>query len=585
MKTTGQGWTRSWQGPLPRPDGQLTRAAPRRNHALADRDSWIPGEHSLTTARIMSEEGVPMDRVARDESDGFGGRKVGEEADLDAPYGKRSLGATTDSSVVQYAGGGATHPAAVDSAQQGFAGGGSELPHRAAIESSFGVDLGSVRAHAGDAASSACDDLGAQAYTQGSQIAFSSPSPSLHLAAHEAAHVVQQSQGVQLQSATGKVGDQYERQADAAADRVVAGQSARELFPAGADFGGAITDSVGTGGPIQRYHHQEGKKWRVADDGLLAVHQASAYGGQTAYATESAIKSASQQLKAATSTISLKAGSMSSTFQDADGKEHALVDVVPVNSKNNTEDLDMELYADCGRSAHAVSGMDGGTGSGGGSVARYNKDGQSKKGGSSSDWMEIQKVKMMIDLFTTKSKWWQVWKDTYSTKLDVATINAKLQTYNDLKQQWANEVDDDARDVLAGQMGRLAAEMDKLSRAEYEKLDKDAKDDFDKEAGINAHADPAIGEAFHMSTGGKAHPKKPKNVGTWNFHWAGVVLKSGGDTMTLENYSVSDYNVENKEWVFQMYGVGKKGQSFHEEHKDVHKQHGDAPTTMVATRE
>jgi hypothetical protein len=30
--------------------------------------------------------------------------------------------------------------------------------------------------------------------------------------------------------------------------------------------------------------------------------------------------------------------------------------------------------------------------------------------------------------------------------------------------------------------------------------------------------------------------------------------------------------------------VGKKGQSFHEEHRDVHKQHGDAPTTMVATK-
>ena len=97
-------------------------------------------------------------------------------------------------------------------------------------------------------------------------------------------------------------------------------------------------------------------------------------------------------------------------------------------------------------------------------------------------------------------------------------------------------------------------------------------------------ADPDIGEAFHISTGGGPHPDKPSDVGTWNFHWAGVVMKSSSDTMTLENYSVSDYEVQNKEWVFQMYGVGKKKQSFHEEHKDVHKQHGDAPTTMVAVR-
>ncbi len=524
-----------------------------------------------------------MELATRNQADGFGGRHIDPEApDLESPYGKRSLGAATDGAL-PFAGGGTTRAGAVETAQQGFDGGAPDYPHRAAIESSYGVDLSGVKAHTGDAAGAACKDLGAEAYTQGSQVAFASPSPSLQLAAHEAAHVVQQSQGVQLQSTTGKVGDSYERQADAAAERAVAGQSARDVLP---DFG-AITSSVGSANaPVQRYHMEEGKKWRVSDDGLMAVQQQSTVGGQTAYATPGAIKSAAAELKAATSTISLKPGNITSKFEDTDGKEHELVDVVPVNTKNNTEDLDMELWADCGRSAHTVSGMDGGSGQGGGgSVARYNKDGKSKKGGSGNDWMEIQKVKMMVDLFTTKSSWWQIWKSKYETKLDVATINSKLAKYNQIKQAWAVEKDDDARDVLAGQMGQLAAEMDALSRAEYNKLDKDAKDDFDKEAGINAHADPAIGEAFHMSTGGNEHPNKPKNVGTWNFHWAGVVLKSGADTMTLENYSVSDYGVENKEWVFQMYGVGKKGQSFHEEHRDVHKQHGDAPTTMVATRE
>ena len=117
-----------------------------------------------------------------------------------------------------------------------------------------------------------------------------------------------------------------------------------------------------------------------------------------------------------------------------------------------------------------------------------------------------------------------------------------------------------------------------------------------------ADADPEIGEAFHMSSGGDAHPGLVKHnqelraaqaqgdrldedpMGTWNFHWAGVVMKSAGDTMTLENYSVSKYHVENKKWAFQLYGVGKKGQSFHDEHKDKHMQHGDAPTTMTAQR-
>jgi hypothetical protein len=40
----------------------------------------------------------------------------------------------------------------------------------------------------------------------------------------------------------------------------------------------------------------------------------------------------------------------------------------------------------------------------------------------------------------------------------------------------------------------------------------------------------------------------------WNFHWAGVVMNSGDDRVTLENYSVSDSAVQNGDWQFQMYG-------------------------------
>ncbi len=489
---------------------------------------------------------------------------------------KRSLPEVA-SPVIQRKGGGMAHPGVIETAGQGFAGTASELPHRAAIESSYGVDLSGVRAYTDSSATAAAGQLEAEAYTQGSQIAFASPDPSLQLAAHEAAHVVQQSQGVQLQSAVGAPGDRHEQAADAAAERAVAGESAHDVLPAP----GAIADAAGT---VQRYH-KPNDEWRVTDDGKIAVHQSSAVGGQTAYATPQLIADAAAQLFAQTSTITLESGGLTGKFADAGGLEHELVDVVPVNKKNKTKDVEMELWADCGRSAHTVSGMDGGSGmGGGGSQAKYQKDGETKKG-SGRDWMEIQKVKMMIDLFTTENSWWEFWKSTYESKLDTATLTTKLAEYNTVKGQWAAEADDDAKTVLAGQMARLADQLDRLSRAEYEKLAPDAKDGFDKEAGINVYADPNIGEAFHMSTGGDEHKGKPADVGTWNFHWAGVVMKSGGDTMTLENYSVSDYEVENKEWVFQMYGVGKKGQSFHEEHRDVHKQHGDAPTSMVATND
>lgn len=488
-------------------------------------------------------------------------------------------GKQTLTSALQFKGGGDHGADAQSIASGGMSGGGSELPHRAAIESSYGVDLGAVQCHTGPAASAACDALHADAFTMGSSIAFAQPNPSLHLAAHEAAHVVQQSNGVQLSSNIGKPGDSYETQADSAADRVVSGQSASDLLPSSGPIAPA-------GGPVQCFHRPLGDEWRVSDDGMIAVYQASHLGSNTAYADAGLIASASAELKAKTSVMGLQPGSLSAKVTDKSGGEHSLVDVDPVNNKNKTQGVDMELWADCGRSAGQVAGFDRGTGMGGGpSVAKYKKDGKSKTASGPQDWMDIQKVKMMMDLFTTENSFWKVWKPKYESKLDLATLKSKIEIYDRVKAAWASEADENRKEMLSGQMATLAGELDRLSRVEYDKLDPDAKNEFDKAAGINMYADPGIGEAFHISTGGNNDPQAPGGM-TWNFHWGGVVMKSGKDTMTLENYSVSQYDVQNKQWLFQLYGVGNEteaGQSFHEGHIATH-QHGDAPTTMVATR-
>jgi hypothetical protein len=479
--------------------------------------------------------------------------------------------------------GGGDHSAdATSIARSGLSGPGSALPHRDAIESSYGVDLGAVSVHTGPAATAACDDLHAEAFTMGSSIAFASPSPSMHLAAHEAAHVVQQSNGVQLSGKMGKVGDSYEVQADSAADRAVAGQSASDLLPSV----GAIAPAP-SNGAVQCFHKPfGGTDFRVSDDGLLGVGQDSALGSKTAYATPGLIASASAALKAKTSVIGLKAGSLTAKLPDKTGTEHDVVDVDPVNNKNKTEGVGMDLWADCGRSAATVSGTDGGSGmGGGGSVAKYKKDGKTKIASGPQDWMEIQKVKMMMDLFTTENSFWKIWKPKYESKLDLAGLKTKIVAYEAVKAQWATEADDNTKETLGQTMARLAAELDRLARVEYEKLAPDARQAFDRAAGINMYADPEIGEMFHISTGGANDPAAPGGM-TWNFHWAGVVMKSGADTMTLENYSVSEYDRENTDWVYQLYGVGNEaeaGQSFHEHHEGLH-QHGLAPTTMVATR-
>lgn len=105
------------------------------------------------------------------------------------------------------------------------------LPHLETIQRSFGPDhdLSGVRSHIGGPAADAAAEMGALAYAKGERVAFAAP-PSLHTAAHEAAHVVQQRAGVHLKSGVGEVGDRYEQHADAVADAVVRGDSARELL-------------------------------------------------------------------------------------------------------------------------------------------------------------------------------------------------------------------------------------------------------------------------------------------------------------------------------------------------------------------
>lgn len=137
---------------------------------------------------------------------------------------------------VQFNGGtnlGDVHQAAAE----GVSGSGGTLPHLPAIQNSFGGhDVSSVKAHTGPKAEQANASLGAEAYATGNDVAFKS-SPSLHTAAHEAAHIVQQRQGVSLPGGVGSVGDSYEKHADAVAERVVSGQCAADLLSGGPSGG------------------------------------------------------------------------------------------------------------------------------------------------------------------------------------------------------------------------------------------------------------------------------------------------------------------------------------------------------------
>lgn len=148
--------------------------------------------------------------------------------------------------VVQRDGEGAPDPAAVRRlARAGIRGAGHGLPHLAEIQRSFGAhDVTAVSAHTDAAAARAARGMQARAFTTGEHIGFAGP-PTLRTAAHEAAHVVQQRRGVDLDGDVGRRGDHHERHADLVADLVVRGRSAEAALGRPVAAGAAP-------GPVQR---------------------------------------------------------------------------------------------------------------------------------------------------------------------------------------------------------------------------------------------------------------------------------------------------------------------------------------------
>ncbi|MCE3288238.1 MAG: hypothetical protein K0R83_250 [Caulobacter sp.] len=119
----------------------------------------------------------------------------------------------------------------------------SPLPYADRIGRAFGANhnISGVRAAIGGAAATASARMGTTGgYATRERIAFARP-PSLRVAAHEAAHVIQQRSGLGLAGGVGRAGDAHERHADAVADRVVRGQSASDLL---ARYAGPMPRSV-----------------------------------------------------------------------------------------------------------------------------------------------------------------------------------------------------------------------------------------------------------------------------------------------------------------------------------------------------
>ena len=499
-------------------------------------------------------------------------------------------------SPVQHRGGGGQDPAQVQSAAaRGVSGGGGALPHLDRIQQSFGShDVSSVQAHTSGGAGAACDAIGASAYATGNSVAFKG-APDVFTAAHEAAHVVQQRAGVSLSGGVGKAGDSYEQNADAVASRVVAGRSAEDLLgPAPSGGGGGQVQSKA----VQRYsvHEVDGKSIKLG-----AEQQALWIGSADMFATEARIQESNAALAAAGekgSFIKLQQGDVE---WEAGGHQLHRVQPEWVAKANpgyhkgaqdankagakDTEGVEtgkdtdrMAFWTDCGRSSAAVIGSQGND-----REVLYNDAGQEKSGTGMRDSSVFYRA-------TANSMANQIYM-TLVPKFIARPDNDKF-----LQEGMHYTKDDKGAKVMKAPADIADA------KVMYWNLGEEGRDKFDKEAGINHYANPEVGEAYSMATEREMPGFKQTSKKTWNFHWAGVVMKDGSDNITLEAFAVtretakkaglastSDYI--DRDSRFSMYGgvdaagnVVDKDQTFHRDHLDSNTHGSHASSIRVRAK-
>jgi len=521
---------------------------------------------------------------------------AGQSTDFDT-----QTAALKPNNAIQMKGGDVQKKDVQDIAARGTQGTGGTLPYADKIQAAFGRhDISSVQAYSGGAAAEANTAMGAEAYASGTNIAFKS-APSLHTAAHEAAHIVQQRAGVSLDGGVGKAGDSYEKHADSVADAVVAGQCAESILDtmAGSSAGSAVATQKKSS-PIQYYRGGGAKPkdkgvrgWRIGENEEVAVSQETGEGGYQLYGAASKLASGNAALSAAQSGIMLMAGTNTVTVG---GKE--LVEIKPslnpaVTTPEDTKLKDVNagamkaddgskrsdklgLWTDCGRASRVTTG-----GYVGANYTSGGADAQTGKSANPASFSDEIYFKSMREFLA----------DPKNVPFLVEGVH-----YSDAKDPSGSIINPTSADH---------------ARAQFIQLKAGGTDAFSAAVGINHYANPDIGETYTMATEYDMPGFKYMGM-TWNFHWAGVIMKDGGDNVTCEGYAIDPsarikaarqkYNTaadkgkltaeiaKIREWAakfidrdfrIQMYGTTRKDQTFHHEHSESNT-HGSRNSTFEA---
>jgi hypothetical protein len=361
-----------------------------------------------------------------------------------------------------------------------------------------------------------CAARGTPAFNEGGVAHFANERPDVHVAAHEAAH--------QLQNA-GKSHDHglgAEGHAGAVADRVKAGRSAKSLIGrrgrpvARAERGYVDVDSQGnwdqTINPSRVY--------RMSDTGQTMTK----YGSKDAWAEAGLITSANATLQAQKSGIEISPGGGGPTVRAVDGSMHSLS---KIEVKQKLDPGSDQMFSDCGKLAREIMGPTGDDATA--SVV-------ATPGGRPSTVAPIL---------------------SQSSPREALALTFLIDDKMRGIPGYPN-VSDDQKKQVAQEAYREYEAMSDADKEAFLKKTIAAPPGRGQEIGMDEAAAPAVGEAYAVTRSEYAYDQHTE----FPYHWAAVIMAAGGDRVTLENVGVDAD--KNAKWYFNTYGMAK-GQTFHEQ--------------------
>ncbi|MFJ3672363.1 DUF4157 domain-containing protein [Streptomyces sp. NPDC090106] len=436
---------------------------------------------------------------------------------------------------------------------------------RGEMEARLGADFSDVRLHTDHAARASAREIGARAYTSGSHIVVGSGGGDRHTLAHELTHVIQQRQGPVSGTdhgdglAVSDPGDRFERAAEANATRALAGPvpDVRRALP---------RPSGGTGGPTAVQRYTTGGRVTGVTGESAAQHPNRTKGvdhflTQGSEAVLRPGESPNKLIKAQVDPAKADARADVPLVDHMDIRMHQPFDVSLLISDDGTlavHDTDREpkeFYA----SQQAFTQANADLLARGSAYTLVQSGGSVRTAGG-----ELKRVTPVVNGEEDRARA-EGFADLVKHQcIDVArkvigtyAMEIALQgTTTDETAPWSQDQGTAIAERLTAAVhaptgnpapGNSAAER----YGSTLRTDPAASDAAAQELGVNNHARPEVGEAFATLSIGSdqkidyatAAPGTTStdhsDVDVWNYHFAGVVARSGdgNDWVTLENYT------------------------------------------------